>query len=83
MSKLAQSVRLSEAAVTLFRVHVERYGQVEVNDTTRPLYRELASHGLMVAVNTFAGGPESAYRLTKLGFERKGELLSCNGRVPG
>jgi hypothetical protein len=30
----------------------------------------------MRAVSTFAGGPESAYRVTKEGFDRKAELLT-------
>jgi hypothetical protein len=34
----------------------------------------------MIAAHTFAGGDESLYKLTKLGFERKGELLArCAG----
>ena len=32
--------------------------------------------GLTVAGNSFAGGQESVYHVTKLGFERKGELLA-------
>jgi hypothetical protein len=65
---------LSEAALTLFRLHIERRGQITVDAGNRETYRELARAGLMVAVSTYAGGPESAYRLTKDGFERKGEL---------
>jgi hypothetical protein len=68
---------LSDAALDLFRLHVARQGDVRVDDTTRGIYRELASAGLMVAVSTYAGGPESAYRLTREGFERKAELLAC------
>jgi hypothetical protein len=30
----------------------------------------------MMPVSTFAGGPESASRLTREGFERKAELLA-------
>ena len=66
---------LSESALALFRLHVARHGQVAVDDTTRPIYRELAKAGLMRAVNTYAGGTESAYRVTKEGFEHKSELL--------
>jgi hypothetical protein len=83
MSKLAESIHLSAGALALFRLHVERYGQVEVNEATRPLYHEMANLGLMVAVNTNAGGTESAYRLTKAGFERKGELLNPTVLAPG
>jgi hypothetical protein len=71
------TITLSPAALALFRLHVERHGQIEVNDTMREAYRELARAGVMVAVSTYAGGPESAYRVTKLGFDRKAELLAC------
>lgn len=65
---------LSKAALELFLLHVARRGDVGVDDATRPVYRELARAGLMTPVNTYAGGPESAYRLTREGFERKTEL---------
>ncbi len=71
-----ETITLSEPALALFRRHVERQGQVEVNDRTRESYRELARYGLMRAGSTFRDGPESIYRLTKEGFERKAELLS-------
>jgi hypothetical protein len=72
-----QTVTLSEAAIALFRLHVERHGDIAVDDETRPIYRELARAGVMRAVSTYAGGPESAYRMTKDGFEQKAELISC------
>jgi hypothetical protein len=77
-----QTMTLSEAALALFRLHVERHGDVDVDDRTRPIYRELARAGVMRAVSTYAGGPESAYRVTREGFERKAELLAC-ARVAG
>jgi hypothetical protein len=77
MADPAESVHLSEAALVLFRLHVERHGQVDVDDTTRAPYRELARAGLMRAGSTFRDGPESIYRLTQEGFERKAGLLSC------
>ncbi len=46
-------------------------------DTNREAYRELARAGLMVAGNSFAGGDESVYHVTKEGFERRAELLAC------
>jgi hypothetical protein len=73
---MPETIHLSDAALDLFRRHVERHGQVAVDDATRPDYRELAEAGLARAVSTFAGGPESAYRLTSEGFERKGEILA-------
>lgn len=65
---------LSEAALALFRLHVERHGDILVDALNRPVYRELERAGVMRAVNTFAGGPDSAYRLTREGFDRKAEL---------
>ena len=46
----------------------------------RPIYRELARAGVMHAVSTYAGGPESAYRMTREGFKRKAELLLARSR---
>lgn len=71
---------LSPAALSLFRCHVEQHGDIAVNTSNRPIYRELEREGLVRAVSTFAGGPESAYRLTKMGFDRKGELLALDRR---
>ena len=70
-----KTVTLSEAALALFRLHVERGGHLDVDDTTREPYRELARAGLMRAGHTYTKGDESIYRLTKEGFERKFELL--------
>ncbi len=57
---------LSPAALDLFRLHVERHRDLVVDDFNR----ELARAGFMQAVTTFAGGPQSAYRVTKEGFDR-------------
>jgi len=65
---------LSEAALSLFRLHVERKGQIAVDDSTREPYLELERHGLMLLSRPFVG--ERVYRLTKEGFDRKTELLS-------
>jgi hypothetical protein len=71
-----KTVTLSPAALALFRQHVERHGDIPVDNSNRETYRELARAGFMRAVSTFAEGPESAYRVTKEGFERKAELLA-------
>ncbi len=68
---------LSESALMLFRLHVERMGRIDVDDATRPLYRELARAGVMQAGSTFRDGEESVYVLTEEGFNRKAELLGC------
>jgi hypothetical protein len=71
-----QTIALSEAALALFRLHVERHGDIDV-DANREAYRELERAGLMVVGNTFAGGQDSIYHVTREGFERKAELLAC------
>jgi hypothetical protein len=73
---------LSHKALALFRLHVERHGDVDV-DANRETYRELERAGLMVVGNTFAGGQDSVYHVTKEGFERKAELLAATAPVPG
>ncbi len=74
---------LSKEALALFRLHIERCGDIMVDDSNRETYRELARAGLMVASDSFAGGEESMYHVTRLGFERKAELLAASATVPG
>jgi hypothetical protein len=45
---------LSHEALALFRQHIERHGDMEVDDSNRQTYRELARAGLMVVGNRFA-----------------------------
>lgn len=68
---------LSWTAISLFRLHIERHGGVAVDDSTRPAYEELRRAGLMAVGHSFAGGRNSIYKVTKEGFERKAELLTC------
>ena len=72
---------LSNEALALFRLHVERHGDVDV-DACRETYRELERAGLMVVGNTFAGGQDSVYHVTKEGFERRAELLAATAPLP-
>jgi hypothetical protein len=64
---------LSHEALALIRQHIERHGDMEVDDSNRETYRELARAGLMVVGNSFARGEESVYHVTKTGFERKAD----------
>ncbi len=73
---------LSPAALALFRLHVERHGDLDV-DAHRETYRELERAGLMVVGNTFAGGQDSIYHVTREGFERKAELIAATSPAPG
>jgi hypothetical protein len=66
---------VSEKALAVLRLHIERHGDVDV-DANRETYRELKRAGLMIIGNTFAGGQDSVYHVTKEGFERKSELLA-------
>ena len=50
-----KTVTLSEAALALFRLHVERGGHLDVDDTTREPYRELARAGLMRWTHLYEG----------------------------
>ncbi len=70
-----QRLALSPSALALFRLHVERGGHIDVDESTREPYRELARAELMQAGHTYTKGDESIYRLTKEGFDRKLELL--------
>jgi hypothetical protein len=47
---------LSNEALALFRRHIDRRGDIVVDDSKRETYRELARAGLMVAGSSFAGG---------------------------
>ena len=69
------TIALSETAVALFQLHVDRQGQVPVDDFNRELYRELERAGLVRLGRPFTGEP--SYHLTKEGFERKPELRNC------
>jgi hypothetical protein len=71
------TIELSQRALALFRLHVERRGQISVDHVTRESYRELARAGLMQAGSTFRDGEDSIYRLTQQGFERRAEILHC------
>jgi|GEM_PF-6300555 len=72
---MPNTTALSQAALVLFRRHIDRQGQIPVDDSTREPYRELARHGLMRAGSTFRDGEESIYRLTEMGFKCKAKLL--------
>jgi hypothetical protein len=70
-----QALALSEKALALFRLHIERHGDIDV-DANRETYRELEWAGVMIVGNTFAGGQDSVYHVTKEGFEWKADLLA-------
>jgi len=63
------SIALADSALALLRLHIDRRGDLAVDDSNREAYRELAAGGLMIAGHSFTGGRESLYRLTKEGWE--------------
>jgi len=66
---------LSEAALALLRLHVERDG-IRVDDSNREAHRELAGAGIMDPVSSFVAGPEAFYRFTELGWAHRDEWLA-------
>jgi len=64
---------LSEAALALFRLHVERMGKIDVDDCNREAYRELEQAGLVMNSRPFVG--DQLYALTRAGFDLKQSLI--------
>ena len=71
---------LSDAALALFRLHVERRGRIDVNDTNREAYRELEAAGLVLLSRPFTG--PRAYLLTKIGWKMIEILARMEANVP-
>jgi hypothetical protein len=67
---------LSEAARELLRRRLA--GDQEVREANRPIYRELVATRIMDLVSTWAGGPESAFRFTLAGWERREEWITAD-----
>jgi hypothetical protein len=70
---LPQTIALSDAARDVLRKRLA--GDDRVTDANRPGYRELAQAGIMVALHSFIGGNESAYRFTDQGWEPRLDLI--------
>jgi hypothetical protein len=75
-----QTITLSPDALALLKLHVTQDG-IMVNDANREAHRELARAGIMFPLSGFASGPESHYRFTKEGWERRAESLDDSGRL--
>lgn len=73
---------LSGEAWELFR-RVSSGERVEITPENRPLFRELASARILVLGHSFAGGPESAWRWTYWGWNRRPEWveIACARRA--
>lgn len=77
-----QTVSLSAEAVALLKLHVERAGDIRVDDANRQFYRELARAGLMLAGHSFRDGREAFYVFTDVGLARYPEWLDATGPLP-
>ncbi len=66
---------LSDAARELLRRRLA--GGREVTDANRPLYRELVAARIMYPVSTWVNGPESVFRFTRAGWERREEWINA------
>src|SRR5208282_6023666 len=67
---------LSEAARELLRQIVTEE-RVEITLENRQLFRELASARIVMLMNTFAKGNDSAYAFTYWGFRQRFEIVGC------
>jgi len=70
---------LTEPALALFRLHVERTGKIDVDDCNREAYRELERAGLVLLGRPFTGEPR--YHLTRAGFELKLKMACAKEAV--
>ena len=68
------TVALSDAALTLLR-HLLATRDTRVTVENREAYRELARAGIMDPVSGFIGGPESSFRFTEEGWDRREEWV--------
>jgi hypothetical protein len=68
------TVVLSDAALALLR-HLLATRVTRVTDENREAYRELARAGIMYPVSGFLGGPESSFRFTQEGWDRREEWI--------
>jgi hypothetical protein len=78
---MPEAITLSGAACDLLRRRLAGE-RVDVTDETRPLYRELAAAGKMIPLHTFAGGPNSAYRLSEAACDLRDGLNGHASRIP-
>jgi hypothetical protein len=72
---MPETITLSAEALALLKLHLERGGDLRVDDANREMYRELARAGLMLAGHSFRDGREAFYVFTKEGWERRHEWL--------
>lgn len=72
------AIGLSESAQALLRYRLTTK-DAAVTPENLPAYRELAAAGIMIPISTWAGGPESLFRFTEEGWNRREEWLTSAG----
>jgi hypothetical protein len=72
---------LSESARGLLR-RIASGERVAVTGENRLAFRELAAARIMYPVSTWAGGPESVFRFTPAGWERREEWINPDAAPP-
>jgi hypothetical protein len=68
---------LTEAAKALLR-RMATGERVEITETNRPAFRELAEARIIYLMHTFTRGTGSGYRFTLLGWEQRFGQSSCS-----
>lgn len=76
------ATNLSVAARELLRRLVVDGERVEITPESKPAYRELAAARIMFPVSGFATGPESSFRFTYWGWNRRHEWISDQAAAP-
>jgi hypothetical protein len=73
---MPNTIVLSADALALFKRHIERLGDIAVDDSNREPYRELARAGLMVPLHSFTRGRGALFRITDEGWDRRFEFIA-------
>ena len=76
------TITLSGAALSLLheRNTSDRH---DVTPDNLEAYRELVFAGIMIPITTFTKGPESLFRFTEEGWNRRGEWINGTAPRPG
>jgi hypothetical protein len=76
---VSTAITLSETALALLQLRLRR-GHVEVTPDNLEAHRELVRAGILIALSTFPKGPESSFRFTQEGWDRRDEWLPAPPR---
>jgi hypothetical protein len=72
---MPETITLSADALALLRHRIATKDD-KVTPDNLEAYRELARAGIMVPLSTFTKGPESLFKFTDEGWERRHEFLA-------